>query len=110
LVHVLGDPHTPNGLQVETPLFVHSVAPGVQEPWHEAVPPVTTHAWSEQGAAVPHIPLVPHFWTAALPEHCVAPGAQDPVHTPPEQAALPQPTADPQVPVELQVSTPLSLH
>jgi hypothetical protein len=91
-------------------LFVHSVAPGVQEPWHEAVLPLTTHAWLEQLTAVPQVPLPPHVWTAALPEHCVAPGAQDPAHTPPEHAELLQATGDPQVPVELHVSTPFPLH
>ena len=47
--------------------------------------------------------------TAEFPEHCEVPGVQDPVHTPPEHAELTQGTADPQVPVPLQVSTPLLL-
>jgi hypothetical protein len=34
----------PDALQVETPLFVHSVAPGVHTPWHDAVVPLTRHA------------------------------------------------------------------
>jgi hypothetical protein len=44
-----------------------------------------------------------------LPEHCDDPGEQVPVHTPPEQVAAPQSIGAPQVPVELQVSTPLLL-
>jgi hypothetical protein len=97
-------------LQVETPLFVHSVAPGVQLPWHEAVVVLTTtHAWLLQLTAVPQLPPALQVCTAALPEHCVEPGEQVPVHTPPEHAALPQSTGVPQVPVPLHVSTPLLL-
>jgi hypothetical protein len=82
----------------------------VQDPWHEAVVPLRTHAWLVQPTAVPHDPPGLQVWTAALPEHCVAPGAQDPVHTPPEHAAALQSTGEPQVPVPLHVSTPFPLH
>jgi hypothetical protein len=34
------------------------------------------------GTAVPHWPFEPHVSTP-LPEHCVAPGEQTPVHAPP---------------------------
>ena len=110
LVHVCGVPHAPDALQVDTPLLVHSVAPGVHTPWHEAVLPLATHAWLLQLAAGPQLPVPSHVCTAALPEHCVAPGVQDPVHTPPVQAALPHATGFPHAPVALQVSTPLLLH
>jgi hypothetical protein len=43
-MHVWGVPHVPVTLQVETPLLVHMVAPGVHWPWHDAVIPLTTHA------------------------------------------------------------------
>jgi len=88
---------------------VHSVAPGVQLPWHDAVLPLATHAWLVHGTAVPQVPPVLQVCTAALPEHCDDPGEQFPVHAPPEQVALPQSTGAPHVPVELQVSTPLLL-
>jgi hypothetical protein len=54
------------------------------------------------------MPLLPQVCTAALPEHCVAPGVHDPVHTPPEHAELVHATGDPQVPVPLHVSTLLA--
>jgi len=55
------------------------------------------------------MPLLPQVCTAALPEHCVAPGAQVPVHTPFEHAALPHATGAPQAPLALHVSTPSPL-
>lgn len=88
---------------------MHSVAPGVQLPTQEAVLPVATHAWLLQGMAVPQVPPAVQLCTAALPEHCDDPGEQFPVHAPPEHVALPQSIGAPQVPVELQVSTPLLL-
>jgi hypothetical protein len=81
----------------------------VQLPWQDAVFPLATHAWLLQGTAVPQLPPVVQVCTASLPEHCDEPGEQVPVHTPPEQVALPQSTGAPQVPVELHVSTPLLL-
>ncbi len=69
-----------------------------------------------QGTGLPHVP--PEHDCRALPEHCVAPGLQEPaqyangplpasdvVHTP-----LVQFDAVPQVPVALQVCTPLPMH
>ena len=56
------------------------------------------------------MPVPSQVCTAALPEHCVAPGVHDPVHAPPEHAALLQATGEPQAPVPLHVSTPLPLH
>jgi hypothetical protein len=104
-VQACGVPHCPTALHVAMPLLMHSVAPGVQTPWHDAVMPLTTHAWFVQLTAVPHMPLLPQVCTAAFPEHCVAPGVHDPVHTPPEHTELVHATGDPQVPVALQVST-----
>lgn len=60
-----------------------------------------------QLTGVPHIPLLPHVWTAVLPEHCVAPGVQVPVQMPAEQTPVVQATGELQVPVELHVSTAL---
>jgi hypothetical protein len=110
LVQVAGEPKAPLVLQVETPLLVHMVAPGVQFPVHMAeVELVATHAWLVQGTAAPQLPAV-QVCSAALPEHCVEPAAHVPVQTPPEQVAAPHGTADPQVPVPLHVSTPLPLQ
>jgi hypothetical protein len=95
LVHATGEPHAPLPLQVETPLLWHSVAPGVQVPWHDAVVPFATHAWLVHGTAVPHVPPEEQVWTAALPEHCEVPAAQEPVHAPLMHVAAPQATAAP---------------
>jgi hypothetical protein len=88
--------------QVAIPLFEHSVAPGVQMPWHTPV----THAWFEHAAAPPHWPSEPQVCTP-LPEHFVVPGT----HTP-EQVPFTQPywqaVAVPQAPVAEQVCTPLA--
>jgi hypothetical protein len=51
------------------------------------------------------MPLLLQVCTAAFPEHCVAPGVQDPVHTPAEHTELLQATGDPHMPVALHVST-----
>jgi hypothetical protein len=95
LVHVAGAPHVPVPLHVETPLLRHLVAPGVQVPWHDAVVPLTTHAWLVHETAAPHVPPALQVWTAALPEHCVAPGVHEPVHAPLTQADAVQATGDP---------------
>lgn len=63
-----------------------------------------------QLTAAPHMPVPSQVCTAALPEHCVAPGVHDPVQEPPEHAALLQATGAPHAPVPLHVSTPLPLH
>jgi hypothetical protein len=101
-LQVAGEPQAPLVLQVETPLLVHWVAPGVQLPVQ--TPP--THAWLVQLTAGPHIPLVSQVWTAAFPEQALAPGEQVPVQAPFEQTAA-QATGAPHWPLLLHVWTPL---
>lgn len=101
-VQVTGVPQVPLVVQVDTPLLVHWVAPGVQLPVQ--TPP--TQAWLVQLTAVPHMPLLLQVWTAELPEHCVVPGEQVPVQAPFEQTEL-QATAAPHWPLLSQVWTPL---
>jgi hypothetical protein len=101
-VQVAGVPQVPLVAQVDTPLLVHWVAPGVHVPVHTP----TTQAWLVQLTAVPHMPLLLQVWTAELPEHCVVPGEQVPVQAPFEQMEL-QATAVPHWPLLLQVWTPL---
>jgi hypothetical protein len=43
-------------------------------------------------------------------EQLVCPGAHTPLHTPLTQVVLVQATGDPQVPLDVQVSTPLPEH
>jgi hypothetical protein len=45
-----------------------------------------------------------------LPEHCVVPGTQTPVHEPLTHAEFVHATGDPHVPVALHVSIPLPEH
>ncbi len=112
-VQVAGAPQFPVASHVETPLrappsaaIAHSVVPGTHTPWQEAAPPLCAHAPFTQATAAPQAPPEEHV-CSPLPEHCVDPGVQEPVHTPPAQTELSQATGEPSVPVELQVSTPL---
>jgi len=117
--HVEAGPQEPVVLHVDTPLteppsdpVAHSVAPGVQTPWHEAVPTGPAHAWFVHEAAVPQVPVAVHVWKAELPEHWVCPGAQ----TPPQDAVVPdarhvvfeQVEGGPHVPDVVHIETPLS--
>ena len=71
--------------------------------------PVQVWVSGVHAAAVPHCPLELHVWTAS-PEHCVAPGAQIPVHAPETHADAVQVTGAPYCPLALHVSTPLPEH
>ena len=75
------------------------------------------HVWLTQATGVSHVPLDEHVWVAPVPEHCVDPGEQDPVHdadAPPSapgvHVELVHGTAVPQLPEESHVSTPLPEH
>ena len=71
-----------------------------------------THAWAVHGIGVPQWPVESHVWTAS-PEHCVAPGVHVPEHCAPPASGPPVQTpfmhglAVPQVPLAVQVCTPL---
>jgi len=87
----------------------HCEAYGVQVPWHDAVPPFTTHAELVQLTAAPQFPFGSHVCTPWA-EHWVDPGTHWPMQVPPTQAEFAQATGDPYVPLALQVSTPLFEH
>jgi hypothetical protein len=57
----------------------------------------------------PHCPFDWHVCTP-LPEHCLAPDTQTPVHEPLTHVELEQATAVPHAPLALQVWTPLPEH
>jgi len=84
-VQAVAVPHCPSSPHVCVALMAppsessaHCVVPGVQTPWHDPPLPLVMQAWLTQLVAAPHIPLASHVWTAALPEHCVAPGVHGP--------------------------------
>ena len=61
----------------------HCVAPGLHAPWHDAAPPLTTHAEPVHATAVPQFPVPSHVCTP-WPEHRVEPGTHWPTQAPPE--------------------------
>jgi hypothetical protein len=97
--------HMPVALQFWGCWPLHCVWPGPQDPVHA---PLTHVELVLQVTEPPHVPVVSHVSTP-LPdaEQRVAPGVQLPWHAPLTHAWLVQGIGALQVPVVLQVSTPL---
>jgi hypothetical protein len=57
----------------------HAKAPGRQTPVQELTPPVVVHTDGQEELV--HCPLALQV-CSVVPEHCVAPGVQTPVHRP----------------------------
>jgi hypothetical protein len=106
LVHAAGLPHDPASLQVSTPLPEHVVAGGEH---------ATQALFKQAGVAPEHVvsvcqvPPSAHDWTV-VPEHCVSPGAHEPVQTPPRHVWPLQATGLPHAPASLHVSALLPAH
>jgi hypothetical protein len=105
-MHWIGVPHMPEVSQYWTAeLPEHCESYGLQVPWHDAMPPFTTHAEFVQAMAALQFPFCTP-WA----EHWVDPGTHCPMHVPPTHAEFAQATGDPYDPLALQVSTPLFEH
>ena len=84
-VQVAGVAHVPVALHdCCAEVLEHSIWPGAQTPWHDAVVPLTTHVWLVHVWGLPHAPEALQVATPLL-VHWVAPG----VHTPWHDAVVP---------------------
>lgn len=112
IAHCTPVPQVPLAVQVSTPSVPHCLVPGVHTPWHDATPPVRTHAWAVQVVEVTHAPVALHVWTSCEPPvaHWVVLGAHIPEHPPFTQAWFPQSIAAPHWPLVPQIWTLLPVH
>jgi hypothetical protein len=103
LTQAAGAPQSPPLEQVATPLPLHAVCPGAQEPTQAPFAQIElTH-----GTGWCQVPVAPHVCTPLLPPQIVAPATQVPMHCAEllssTQLALPQETGLPQFPLVSQV-------
>jgi hypothetical protein len=84
----------------------HVVWFGAQDPAHDPL----MHVWLEHAVPAAHCPEPLHVSGWFIAEQLVCPGAHTPAHAPLTQVWLLQAAAEPNWPLDWQVSTPLLEH